>query len=575
MKKLRYEIFFAVLGAFVVLLLSLSSWLIVYPLNLNISLGENENASVFLFSGKVTPATDGSGMGYIYINSRDFHKASLSSESFENNSILKLDVKRNENNRNLNLKNFRQVGPRNYISTDEQVMMDIQLNGLQIRAVEKGIYMLYKKPFTVYLNIHFNFCLFVIIAFFAYVFFYMIFSYIFKLKRFGHNPWHDILFVTAFFVVLLIPASKIDTGDVAQYENRPLAKFPVLYIDGKFNNAWGKEFEAYFNDRFLGREVLNTMYKSFENAFSTVYQNDKVIADKKNGVFTYKRAIKNLYRTVDNEELEKDKNSLVQFASFAKSNGVKKVYVLVIPDRTNIYREDIPYHNLAGFKTAGLQLKDYLEESKDLNFKYIYPYEELMNEKSLKTNELYYKTDAHQTDYGGYVSYLALMKEIQKDYPRLKTVSVDEFDIMKSFKIQSSEGPEFGVGNANKVSLNSKKYLKTEYTYYLPKKSSNLVLKSYGDPELNLSRAFYPKGEKKVMLLGSSYIEKIYIFLRQTFKYTDKVRINNSYEQNFHIYRFEKKIKEEKPDVLVVVLNESEALQYIETMYDDSKEVDW
>lgn len=76
------------------------------------------------------------------------------------------------------------------------------------------------------------------------------------------------------------------------------------------------------------------------------------------------------------------------------------------------------------------------------------------------------------------------------------------------------------------------------------------------------------------MLLGSSFTEQTKLFFASTFKNTYKIRLNNLYEKNFHVSRFLEHIKNNRPDILIVIISESEIWEYISTMYDDTKELE-
>lgn len=567
----RWDIFLSIICVLVCLFISNHFWINIKPLHLNIELKENENASVSAFLLKRHIVEDGSGFGEIRISVPNFTRSKTRINIVDNKKVI-FDIDQTAQSKVTNIDALKDFRNDFYISEDGLTSILFKTNEIRYTTFENVLFLVYKKPFTLYSGIFINYCILIIISFFSFVFAYMIFSYLFRLNKQGKNPLNDIFFVFVFCMLLLIPASRIDKASVSVTENRELAPFPKVLDDDKLNNNFGKSFEKWFNDRFFGRALLNNIYHTFESSFSNIYQNDKVIVDKEKGVFTFKEAIKNLFRTASKEELEKNKNDMRKFAAFCKMNNIK-LYYIVIPDRASIYPEDVPNHNVSGIKTFGEQFEEYIKND-DLNFDFIFPKKLFLKEKENPKDELFFKTDAHQTDYGGYVSYTALMKVIKNDYPKLKTVSLSEFNTIKDKRVKFADTEIFDVGNTNKMSLNSSKYLTNEYTYYVPKENSGLVIKPYDKSDLNLSKAYYPKGELKVMLIGSSFIEKLYPFLRQTFKYTDKVRVNNPYEQNFHVSRFTGKIEAEKPEIIVLCFNESEAFQYMNTMYDETKEVD-
>ena len=572
--KFQWEILLGIVFTIICLCFSNHLWLKISTLDKNLIVPEHAVRGYYLFFGNKETFGNKNGTGRILLNSLNIYDKKISVKSL-NKNILKLEIDTSKFGKASELSNLKKVSENQYFTQNEKIGFNIVTNEVRVDFFSSYLYALYQPPFHFYTNTSLNYCLFVIIAFFSFVFFYSLFKYLFDLKRNHNEPVVDIIFVIIISVLLLLPTGFMNKDNVSVSENRKLAKFPELKIDGYFNNNWGKEFEKYFNDRFFGRDVLNVFYKNFVNMFSNVYQDSEFIVDKRKGIFTYKEAIKYLYMIRTENELQEAKDAFDRLSLFCGNNGAK-LYIIVIPDRTNVYREDIPYHHLEDFKTVGEQLQNFLMKFDNLDYVYIYPKEDLLEAKKKNKKELYFKTDAHQSDFGGYISYIALMKVLKKDFKNLKAASLSEYDMKKNKMICFSEEEGCGIGNANKSSLNNVKYLNTEYEYYYPKKNIKLFSKPYGNSDLLLNKSYYPKGyNKKVLLIGSSYVEKLYIFLKQTFRYTDKVRVNNLREQNFHMSRFENKIREEKPDIMIVVLNESEAFQYIQTMYDDSKELDF
>lgn len=97
------------------------------------------------------------------------------------------------------------------------------------------------------------------------------------------------IFVIVFFTLLFIPATKINQSNVSDTENRKLAQFVPLVMkkQEKFciNNDFGKHFESWFNDRFLGRDILIKLYKKVFEGLNQNYNGAKVVVNKCDGLF--------------------------------------------------------------------------------------------------------------------------------------------------------------------------------------------------------------------------------------------------------------------------------------------------
>lgn len=385
----------------------------------------------------------------------------------------------------------------------------------------------------------------------------------------------DFLFVAIFFIFLFIPASNIDKTSVSNPERRTLHSFKPIISQNKINSEFGKDFENWFNDRFYTRNFFIGLNKKIVNSTSKIYNDGKVIFDKNEGWFFYQREIDGTYKNPDENEFLLIKNNINKFNDFCRKNNVK-MYFVIEPDKSNIYREKLPFYNFKNKQTYGEKLFYYLKNNPDKHFSVIYPENEVMQAKNISPQLLFFKTDNHQTETSGYVTYLAIIKEIKKDFPEIPIAKQSDFYVKKNKYVNlGEEGTEdFTIGNLNNISIEDEKYLDFDYDYFYPKKETGVVFKPYGDPYLLKNKAYSPKGKRKAILLGSSFMEKDYVFLRHSFKNTDKIRLNTGYEKNFHTNRFENYIKKEKPDILIICINESEIYGYVSSMYDNSIELE-
>ena len=418
-----------------------------------------------------------------------------------------------------------------------------------------------------------DYCIFAIIIILTAAFSYNVFSYICNIKSVEKKSLSDILFFFFFIILLFIPTFHIINDKSEITENRQLAEYPQMFNDYKINKNFGKEFENWFNDRFFLRNYLIYLNTAIQKSINNIYKDNDVMVFLKSGWFFLRQEIKNTYEIPVYNELYMIKANLNRFNDFCILNNIK-VYFVIIPDKSNVYREFIITENLKNRPTYADRVYQYLNSSNDTNFTYIYPADKLLETKKSQNKLLFYKQDSHQTDFGGYIVYQALMKEINKDFPEIKTAHLENYYIKKSrFLNHGEKENDFHLGNVNEMSLKDIKYMDYENEYYYPK-DKNIITEQYDDPYLLKNRTHNPLGKRKVILLGSSFVEKINLFIKSSFEYTDKIRLNTAYEKNFHVSRFEDYLINEKPDVLIVVLNESELFDYISTMYNDKLELE-
>lgn len=411
---------------------------------------------------------------------------------------------------------------------------------------------------------------------------YPIFSFICDLKTKQNKSISDILLLCVFFVLLFIPAHKINTKTYSDAENRVLAHKAELFDkNNHINNNFGKDFEKWFNDRFFSRGILISFYNKLTRLINKNYNTNRAIINTKDKWFFFKREIKETYTIPELSEFETIRDNLAKFNNFCEENNTK-LYFVIVPNKSNIYREYIPFHNLASQKTYGEALFEYFNEGKELPFNIIYPEKELLAAKKENNERLFFSSDNHLAPYGGYVVYKTVMQQIKKNFPNQKIAQLTDFDCIKSRSVFTNEDENYTIGDEqylnlgfeNDATLKDNSFLNYEYKYFFPKKDSNIQTTTYDDPYLLKSKTVNSNGQQSLLLLGSSFSEQPKIFFRYSFKKLDKIRLNTAYEKNFHLSRFENYITQKKPDVVIVIISELEAHDYIKSMYDESIELE-
>lgn len=423
-----------------------------------------------------------------------------------------------------------------------------------------------------------NFLIFTLIAFLTGLISYFMINYFDKILTAEKQSLYNLIFVIVFFTLLFIPATKINQSNVSDTENRKLAQFVPLVTkkQDKFciNNDFGKHFESWFNDRFLGRDILIKLYKRVFEGLNQNYNGAKVVVNKGDGWFYLKKEVLQTYDLLDEAKLLLMKNNLSRFDEFCKQNNVKPYFVF-IAEKSNIYQEYVPFYYLKNKQTIGEVFEKYLSQNSDVKFNHIFVKDQLLNYKNSNYQRLFFSTDNHLTHTGGYILYTAIIEQIQKDFNDVKIQKIDNFLSTKNHYVDFLERiePSFMLGNLNEAVFQDERYLNYDYVYFYPK-DSDLRFEYYDDINLHKNRAYNSKGKYNAFIFGSSFIEQTKLFFASTFEHTYKIRLNNLYEKNFHVSRFLELIKSEKPDILVVIISESELWDYISTMYDETKELE-
>ena len=76
---------------------------------------------------------------------------------------------------------------------------------------------------------------------------------------------YAVIFILFFISILLVPISRINHADKSILEKRNLAKWPILIVNGKFNEKYGTHFENWLGDRFRGRYEIISAYNKVNN----------------------------------------------------------------------------------------------------------------------------------------------------------------------------------------------------------------------------------------------------------------------------------------------------------------------
>ena len=79
--------------------------------------------------------------------------------------------------------------------------------------------------------------------------------------------------------------SNISDAEKSSQENRMLAKFPSLLLNGQLNKAYGTDFEKWFNDRFAGRDFMQYMYTKLQKTVNSIVKQGRVYLGKDDWCF--------------------------------------------------------------------------------------------------------------------------------------------------------------------------------------------------------------------------------------------------------------------------------------------------
>ncbi len=408
---------------------------------------------------------------------------------------------------------------------------------------------------------HFDLMILLIIIICGYLLCLKLTSYMADFKNIKEKSRIEIIFLTVFSIICILPLLSISQENKSNIENRTLAVYkPLINKDCRINKNFGKDFNDWFSDRFYLRNNLiifnnNLQYFLSNNIFIT----SKYIYDKKTNWTVAKN---NLYPMQYNKNLLKQISDNFNLLNQYCDNKSIKLYILIVPTKSVIY----PKETACGIynKQITERIKEeqnvinYLKKNTDCNI--IYPYSELLEGK--KVDYVFFKSEHHWTDWGAYIGYKKLAKEIKNDFPDFNVISLTEYNKSTNKLVCADFHREFGIGQTiNRMAISKhikKKAHKVLYNYYDNKNNKTLRCNINFD---SMVKSYHYKNTNhlKIFSAGTSMNENLNRYLPYGAEDMLYMRWNNvkgvKNSDTFKFYkRFDKKIAAYKPNIMVVCL---------------------
>lgn len=385
-------------------------------------------------------------------------------------------------------------------------------------------------------------------------------SYLADFKTIKHQSRIEILFLTAFFIMLIIPMSHINQGKIAKSENRKLAKWhSLIKKDGEINFNFGKDYENWFNDRFALRKELTDLNYIYKFPINKKIETEKMYYYKDSNFIFNKYHIPR-EETFSKADIQPVTTELNKLNDFCNKHNIK-LYILIVPYNQYIYQQYAKdFTNPEGLKKLNNNIKE-LQEKSDANI--VYVYDEL--KKASEKDFVAFKTDHHWSEYGAFIGYQKLMEAIKKDYPNTKILKENDYNIFYSKKVRSDFNREFFEGTtlynqARFLKVFQKQILGTNYKYFKHKKQNILQTKIINISGLKGKKYYYPDGNNyRLLEIGSSMNENLLQFTPYTFKNTKYIRLNGvkdrKEKEEYKIMKYYKQeILDYHPDIMILCI---------------------
>lgn len=431
---------------------------------------------------------------------------------------------------------------------------------LILTNISQLITLTYTKPLKTRASIVFDFKLFTIVLVLTFLLTYKITDYIADFKTVKNKSRIKIIFLTIFFIFLLVPMSNISQEEISVQENRTLTKWkPLIAENGEINYNFGKDFNAWFNDRFFLRYPIVKGYNSLKYCLAYNYAEvQKGFVNKRTKWMSSKISYPSQTKLKE-EDKKSIINSLTKFKEFCDKNNIK-FYIIIAPLKKEICIQELkPFiGNMNGYKSTMDMIEDI---SKQLDIQIIYPYDEIVAYQQ-KTKQAFFKTDHHWTDEASYLAYKKLMPLVKKDFPDIKISNDNDFNYIYSKKVKTLSTLGFYDGQtANMLQIHDPSLFDVDYKYYEykyrdgtgPFQSEFIKLNDiirYHKIKYNTLDNKY-----KLVMFGDSFTLNLVNSLSSSFSDTQLIYTYSEGNDNvFNINNdtYKKELLEIKPDIIVI-----------------------
>ncbi|HEU5291925.1 MAG TPA: hypothetical protein VFU05_14845 [Cyclobacteriaceae bacterium] len=226
-----------------------------------------------------------------------------------------------------------------------------------------------------------------------------------------------------FLVLIATPMvgdlTGLTTGEVLEenqfikgYEQLSLPEKAALYIKNFDRQFWGRE------------DLVKAFIVIKRDIFCVSPLPEKVVMGKVGWLFLADYGAMDDYRNVrpfTQSQLDSIQVNLKRIALELEKND-KKFYVVVVPDKHTIYPEYLP-ENVKKIRPVSRlqQLTGQLKN--EASFRFINLTDTLLASK--REGLLYLKEESHWNDLGSFVGCQKIIETLQRDYPEIRTVTLD------------------------------------------------------------------------------------------------------------------------------------------------------
>lgn len=249
---------------------------------------------------------------------------------------------------------------------------------------------------------------------------------------------HSFVFVFVFMGLLLSPLldNVLGVDKTIHNENRGLAKMPIFSIDSL--ETFPMKFNTFISDNFGFRKLFVQLNGKYKYKFFNSETKRRVLFGKNNWLFLGYDASNDkefifsdfTHRNLRTKEELRDIGNKYKFLTKKFDKANIEYYKACFPNKHSVYKSNLPERaKICVLDTLSRldQLIGYLGKDQQNIVDIIDLREEFISKNNQQS--LYIKGDTHWNEFGAYLAYQRILKEIAKDFPQVKPHNLDDYEV--------------------------------------------------------------------------------------------------------------------------------------------------
>jgi alginate O-acetyltransferase complex protein AlgJ len=248
-----------------------------------------------------------------------------------------------------------------------------------------------------------------------------------------------IVFSISISIIGILTILKVETTQNEFFkliENRMPTPKPKLEFNFKSIKNYLTTFDSYFKDHFSFRVKLISKYSQLNQHIGVSLKQGKAVFGRNNFIFLGNNSQKVIDQTTGkNVFTEKELKEWIKIFSLRKEylqmNGIP-LYIIIPPNTHTVYPEYLPQYIVPSENNRLNQLLNCDSKLNIISLKEI-----LLNSKSEWGDKLYYKNDTHWSEFGAYIGYSEIIRQLSAQFKELKAIELTK----ENFKLLPPSGP--------------------------------------------------------------------------------------------------------------------------------------